>query len=568
MPHFTNSTINVVGIYYTGIYNNPELVKKICIGENVKLKREPANTHDKNAVSVCLFDSETHIGYIPRNLATRLAPVLDRGSDYKCNVAEIRGNRSQPQIIISLTTYPISPPESKPKSEPMPAPISKADPKSPKSYTPTGKPFRKIGVFHNHASKYDGVSGIYIIWNKEKKVYVGQSENVGKRWFQHRNELLARSHENKNLQADWIQMGADSFRFDLIEETASKYLDERERFYINKFDSYRSGYNTSHDGKGTPKIVFKGEYSGCEISSTSITEVENSNRVQKPEPFPSASPVLPEKQNSPEINSGFNNPNIKKETSVNLFFKEGNQSFKVPIHPALIFSIVIGIIVICGTFSNKDSDQNIRSIHPQSETVEHPPEQYGPIKKPEKRSETEEYTQKDTVEETTAGEGKNLVQLAEKRPNSVTAGQRYKQDMALLAKNQVGKILKAKETGREGRFIAYDDGTVFDIRTNLMWASKDNGKDVNWPAAKHYCGNFRAGGYTDWRMPTLDELSQLYDISKSGNLTYFIHLSGWIWTSETHGSKASNFFFGSGRSFWHPMESYYNGRALPVRPRE
>ena len=36
------------------------------------------------------------------------------------------------------------------------------------------------------------------------------------------------------------------------------------------------------------------------------------------------------------------------------------------------------------------------------------------------------------------------------------------------------------EIGRDGRFIAYNNGTVLDTRTNLMWAAKDNGSDINW----------------------------------------------------------------------------------------
>lgn len=42
----------------------------------------------------------------------------------------------------------------------------------------------------------------------------------------------------------------------------------------------------------------------------------------------------------------------------------------------------------------------------------------------------------------------------------------------------------AGETARDGRFIAYDNGTVLDTNTNLICAAKDNGSDVNWANAK------------------------------------------------------------------------------------
>lgn len=72
---------------------------------------------------------------------------------------------------------------------------------------------------------------------------------------------------------------------------------------------------------------------------------------------------------------------------------------------------------------------------------------------------------------------------------------------------------RGSEIRRDGRFIVYDNGTVLDTRTNLMWAAKDNGSNINWQNAKEYCENYRGGGYTDWRVPTQDELAGLYDRS-------------------------------------------------------
>jgi len=55
-----------------------------------------------------------------------------------------------------------------------------------------------------------------------------------------------------------------------------------------------------------------------------------------------------------------------------------------------------------------------------------------------------------------------------------------------------------------------------DMKTCLMWASEDNGYDIKWKDAKRYCENYRGGGYTDWRMPTIDELAGLYDYEFAG----------------------------------------------------
>jgi len=80
-----------------------------------------------------------------------------------------------------------------------------------------------------------------------------------------------------------------------------------------------------------------------------------------------------------------------------------------------------------------------------------------------------------------------------------------------LAMGKWPSATTATELKRDDRFIAYDNGTVLDTRTNLMWAAKDNGSDINLADANSYWGNYRGGGYTDWRMPTRDELVALYD---------------------------------------------------------
>ncbi len=109
-----------------------------------------------------------------------------------------------------------------------------------------------------------------------------------------------------------------------------------------------------------------------------------------------------------------------------------------------------------------------------------------------------------------------------------------------------------------------------------MWAAKDNGSDINWATAKSYCENYRGGGYTDWRMPTQDELAGLYDAGKTQrnecNPPYPLHLTELIdltcccpWASETSGSDAALFEFKIGERGW-TLRSYYIGSvALPVR---
>jgi hypothetical protein len=152
-----------------------------------------------------------------------------------------------------------------------------------------------------------------------------------------------------------------------------------------------------------------------------------------------------------------------------------------------------------------------------------------------------------------------------------------------LAMSKRPTVSIAKEIKRDGRFIAYDDGTVLDTKTKLMWAARDNGSNINWANAKSYCENYRGGGYSDWRMPTPDELAGLYDASKTRqsecrgtfggtwdiHLTELIHLTCLVpWTSEMRGSKVALFRFDTGDLYWtHSFSDRTptNPRALPVR---
>ena len=70
----------------------------------------------------------------------------------------------------------------------------------------------------------------------------------------------------------------------------------------------------------------------------------------------------------------------------------------------------------------------------------------------------------------------------------------------------------------EKRFCDNGDGTVTDKETKLMWnqtdAYQDTSKWSNWFMAKDYIkslNNKKFAGYTNWRMPTLEEAEDLYD---------------------------------------------------------
>ena len=150
----------------------------------------------------------------------------------------------------------------------------------------------------------------------------------------------------------------------------------------------------------------------------------------------------------------------------------------------------------------------------------------------------------------------------------------------------IGFIANAKDVKKVkkaiDRFIAYDNGTVLDTKMNLMWAAKDNGGDIRPEAAESYCKNYRAGGYTDWRMPYGDELAELYDASKTQSYeprqaplhvaTELIKITSWGILAAVRpqpgmigviGIPAFSFQTGDTRGFM--MCGSQCGRVLPVR---
>jgi hypothetical protein len=154
-------------------------------------------------------------------------------------------------------------------------------------------------------------------------------------------------------------------------------------------------------------------------------------------------------------------------------------------------------------------------------------------------------------------------------------------DKIKIALGGLQSASEIREVKRDGRFIAYSNGTVLDTKTNLMWADMDNDEDIDRESAQNYCESYHAAGYKDWRMPAQHELFELYDSSKSrpskcasdwniGVVTELIDIScGYLWASERGISGfragAGSINFNDGKLSMNRLD--YNGyfRALPVR---
>jgi len=63
------------------------------------------------------------------------------------------------------------------------------------------------------------------------------------------------------------------------------------------------------------------------------------------------------------------------------------------------------------------------------------------------------------------------------------------------------------------KFKDSEDSTVTDIATRLIWQKSDAKRD--WEAANTYCEELDYANSQDWRLPSIEELRTIVDLTKS-----------------------------------------------------
>ena len=123
------------------------------------------------------------------------------------------------------------------------------------------------------------------------------------------------------------------------------------------------------------------------------------------------------------------------------------------------------------------------------------------------------------------------------------------------------------------RFIDNKNGTVTDTRSNLMWQSGDSHHELKagltwYDAVEYVDGQNQAKyeGYSDWRLPTMDELRGIWDsqrklISKDGEqigLPTIFKAGGsyYLWSGNER-NLDNAWYFGLGQK-----EDYFNLKDL------
>ena len=93
-------------------------------------------------------------------------------------------------------------------------------------------------------------TGIYKITNLTNGMaYIGQSRNIKDRWADHIKVGLGADTVTRNkLYPAMLSTGVENFTFEILEICSAEELNEREKFYIDFYDTVNYGYNVTKGG--------------------------------------------------------------------------------------------------------------------------------------------------------------------------------------------------------------------------------------------------------------------------------------------------------------------------------
>lgn len=93
-----------------------------------------------------------------------------------------------------------------------------------------------------------GIYGIYC--TASGKWYVGQAQNLRRRFQEEKRELRSGTFHNPHMQSAWNKYGEKAFSWRVLALCLVPELDHQESAWIEKIGSYTQGYNMTKGGGG------------------------------------------------------------------------------------------------------------------------------------------------------------------------------------------------------------------------------------------------------------------------------------------------------------------------------
>ncbi len=108
------------------------------------------------------------------------------------------------------------------------------------------------------------------------------------------------------------------------------------------------------------------------------------------------------------------------------------------------------------------------------------------------------------------------------------------------------------------------DRTVTDNGTGLMWQKATAG-EMDWDQAKSYASGLSLGGHSDWQLPDVNELKELYQSPCKDMMEVLSDSDGCYWSSTSHAYSTSYAWllnFNNGNMAYNNKSSIYYVRAV------
>lgn len=98
------------------------------------------------------------------------------------------------------------------------------------------------------------ICGIYKITSPTNKIYIGQSVDIERRWNNHKS--MPKSDKGNLLYNSFLSHGVDSHKFEILERCSKEMLNEREIYYIEKYQTFDTEHGLNLTKGGDSKVVF------------------------------------------------------------------------------------------------------------------------------------------------------------------------------------------------------------------------------------------------------------------------------------------------------------------------